>query len=165
MARRKTKSAEEVARVHTFLFGSPFKRSSPVSRRQERARLQRAAFQGRSLMGHTIDSISTINAKRARRWHPRGIEDWTVLEWAGAMCGEAGETANAAKKVRRLEMKLRQRKGPVDMATALGKLATEVGDTYLYLDLLCARAGIDLRQAIVDTFNRVSQREGFPERL
>lgn len=79
--------------------------------------------------------------------------------------GEAGEAANAAKKVRRLQMRMRQKKGPTDMAEAVGKLATEIGDTYIYLDLLCARAGIDFRQAIIDTFNRISEREGFPERL
>lgn len=124
-----------------------------------------ALVQGASLQGHTIQSISVINLKRARRWHRGGLNDWTVLEWAGAMCGEAGEAANAAKKLRRLQMRLRQAKGPAGMAEAIKNLATEIGDTYLYLDLLATRANIDLRQAIVDTFNRVSDREGFPERL
>lgn len=122
-------------------------------------------IQGNSLQGHTIQSISTINRRRGRRWHRRGLEDWTVLEWAGAMVGEAGEAANAAKKIRRLQQRLRQRKGPVDMAGAVAMLAAEIADTYLYLDLLCARAGIDFRQAIIDKFNAVSIREGFPERL
>jgi NTP pyrophosphatase (non-canonical NTP hydrolase) len=131
---------------------------------QDRA-LRGALNQGASLQGHTIQSISVINLRRARRWHRRGLQDWTLLEWAGAMAGEAGEAANAAKKVRRLQMRLRQRRGPVDMAEAIGKLAKEIGDTYLYLDLLAARAGIDLREAIVDAFNGVSEREGFPERL
>lgn len=141
-------------------------RASPKWRRiAERAALHGARIQGASLQGHTIQSISTINRKRAKRWHPRGLEDWTVLEWAGAMAGEAGECANAAKKVRRLELRLRQRKGPGDMATALAKLAEEVADTYLYLDLICARTGIDFRQAIIDKFNRTSAQEGFPERL
>lgn len=127
--------------------------------------LRFALNQGASLQGHTIQSISVVNLRRARRWHRGGLDDWTVLEWAGAMAGEAGETCNAAKKLRRLQMNLRQRKGPTSMAEAHAKLATEIGDTYLYLDLLATRAGIDIRQAIVDTFNRVSEREGFPERL
>jgi NTP pyrophosphatase (non-canonical NTP hydrolase) len=134
-------------------------------RKLRRHELLAALNQGASLQGHTIASISTINRKRARRWHPKGIEDWTILEWAGAMAGEAGEAANAAKKVRRLEQRLRQRKGPVDMASAIAKLAGEIADTYLYLDLMAARANIDLRAAIVAKFNEVSEREGFPERL
>lgn len=132
---------------------------------RERQELGAAMIQGESLMGHTFSSISTINRKRARRWHARGLEDWTVLEWAGAMAGEAGEACNAAKKVRRLELRLRQKKGPTDMASAVAKLAEEIADTYIYLDLLCARVGIDFRQAIIDKFNRTSEQEGFPERL
>lgn len=139
--------------------------SADFKRRLERMTILAALNQGASLQGHTIGSISAINRRRARRWHPRGLEDWTVLEWAGAMAGEAGECANAAKKVRRLELRLRQRKGPVDMADAIRKLAGEAADTYLYLDLLCARVGIDFRAAIIEKFNEVSEREGFPERL
>jgi NTP pyrophosphatase (non-canonical NTP hydrolase) len=143
-----------------------FNPESPSFRRAlQRQELLAAQRQGMSLPGHTFRSISAINRRRARRWHPRGLEDWSVLEWAGAMAGEAGEAANAAKKVRRLEQRLRQRKGPVDMADAIRKLAGEVADTYLYLDLLCARVGIDFRAAIVEKFNEVSEREGFPERL
>ncbi len=29
------------------------------------------------------------------------LEGWNPLEWAGALCGEAGEAANIAKKLRR----------------------------------------------------------------
>lgn len=141
------------------------KRTTPQLRRERQRVMRAATAQGRSLAGHTLWSISVINRARSRRWHPRGLEDWTVLEWAGAMAGEAGEACNAAKKVRRLELRLRQRTGPVDMATALAKLAEEVADTYLYLDLLCARTGIDFREAIIDKFNQTSEREGFPERL
>jgi NTP pyrophosphatase (non-canonical NTP hydrolase) len=134
-------------------------------RRTQDQALRFALNQGASPLGHTILSISVVNLKRALRWHRGGLDNWTVLEWAGAMAGEAGETCNAAKRLRRLEQNIRQRKGPTSLAEARSKLATEIGDTYLYLDLLCSRAGINFRQAIIDTFNRVSEREGFPERL
>ena len=45
------------------------------------------------------------------------------------------------------------------------QLTDEIADTALYLDLLAARAGIDLGAAIVRKFNRVSEKHGFPERL
>lgn len=44
-------------------------------------------------------------------------------------------------------------------------VATEIGDTVVYLDLLAQRLGLSLEKCIRDTFNRVSEREGFPERL
>jgi hypothetical protein len=35
----------------------------------------------------------------------------------------------------------------------------------MYLDLLAQKAGLSLNRCVLDTFNRVSAREGFPERL
>jgi hypothetical protein len=43
------------------------------------------------------------NTTRCNRWHLGGIEEWTVSDWAVAMLGEAGEAANAVKKLRRIE--------------------------------------------------------------
>ena len=113
-----------------------------------------------------FEVIREINLQRCVRWHgEKGVKDWSVLEWAGAMTGEAGEAANAAKKLKRLYSQMQQEKGPPDLEAAIAALSQEVGDTYLYLDLLAARESIAMLRAIVDTFNRVSVREGFPERL
>lgn len=141
--------------------------SREFRRRLERQRVLVAINQGRSLQGHTFESIATLNRKRGRRWHAgrAGLNEWTILEWAGAMAGEAGEAANAAKKLRRLEQRIRQRKGPGDRAAAVAKLAEEIADTFLYLDLMCEVAGIDFRAAIIKKFNETSEREGLPERL
>ncbi len=116
-------------------------------------------------IGHTFRSIGEESARRAARWHPGGIESWNTLEWAGAMCGEAGEAANVAKKLARFDAGLSQKKAPKDRAALVAALASEIAGTYLYLDLLAQREGIDIRAAIVAEFNRVSEREGFPERL
>ncbi len=80
------------------------------------------------------------------------------------MCGEAGEAANAAKKLKRAETGLQQANGMTE-EDCRAALAQEIGDTYLYLDLLAQRCGIDMYEAVRDTFNRVSEREGFPQRL
>lgn len=61
-----------------------------------------------------LREFQTINAKRGRKWHHGDLNRWTYLEWAGAMCGEAGEAANYAKKMRRLEQGLRQGGGRCD---------------------------------------------------
>jgi NTP pyrophosphatase (non-canonical NTP hydrolase) len=117
-------------------------------------------------IGHTFRSISEANLRRADRWHAKGLDDWTTLEWAGAMTGEAGEAANVAKKLRRFDMGIHgatQYKKKREELVA--KLASEIAGTFMYLDLLAQKEGIDIRRAVVEEFNRVSEREGFPERL
>lgn len=114
---------------------------------------------------------------RGHRWHPRGIKDWSSLEWAGAMCGEAGEAANVAKKLKRVETEMAH----VDMrqprsatfvdATAeqaaryRQELAREVADTILYGILVCAAVDVDLLPVLVQVFNQKSEEYGFPERI
>lgn len=117
--------------------------------------------------------ISETNRQRADRWHngfPRNEDGWTLADWSNAMCGEAGETANVVKKIRRIETGLRQaQQGERDDVRMydelLTKLGTEIGDTFVYLDLLAQAAGLSLNACVINTFNRVSEREGFPERL
>jgi NTP pyrophosphatase (non-canonical NTP hydrolase) len=112
-----------------------------------------------------FNHVSTINKARALEWHKGGLEEWSVADWSNAMAGEAGEVCNAVKKLRRIETVVQQVVGPQTREEAVAKIATEIGDTYLYLDLLAQRLGINIEDAIRDTFNRVSEREGFPHRL
>ena len=135
-----------------------------------------------------LEHIRNTNLERAAIWHPGGIREWSALEWAGAMTGEQGEcleaffhlqdslqvvcraaasagrAANVAKKAKRIEGGVQQANN-MTMKEAQAELAKEIGDTFLYLDLLAARCGIDTWEAIRDTFNRVSERKGFPQRL
>jgi hypothetical protein len=109
--------------------------------------------------------VSTINRQRCERWHPNFPNDgWTGSDWSNAMAGEAGEACNKVKKLRRLDFDITQAAGDTRQQL-LADLATEIGDTFLYLDLLAQFYGLDLLTCVVDTFNRVSVREGFPERL
>jgi len=112
-----------------------------------------------------LSEISAINRSRALRWHKGGLDEWSASDWACAMAGEAGEVCNAVKKLNRIDKGVQQAKGPKSRAAAIAAVAQEIGDTFLYLDLLAQRLGIDMAQAIADTFNRVSKREGFPERI
>ena len=34
-----------------------------------------------------INELFAKNVERCNRWHPGGIDEWSPLEWAGAMCG------------------------------------------------------------------------------
>lgn len=113
----------------------------------------------------TFEKVREINIARCNRWHAGGIEEWSVVDWSNAMAGEAGEVCNAVKKYRRVEGNMVQSKGPQTLEEATAAIATEIGDTFLYLQLLAARLGLRMEDCVVDTFNRVSEREGFPERL
>lgn len=111
--------------------------------------------------------VAEANAARAGRWHPgfpNSSDGWTGADWSNAAAGEMGETCNIVKKLRRIETGTQQAEAPT-RAELLAKLATEIGDTYIYLDLLAQFYGLDMHRCIADTFNRVSIREGFPERI
>ena len=115
-----------------------------------------------------IIDVQTINAARATRWHGGTIKNWSGLEWAGAMCGEAGEAANIAKQLRRIETGLAgnaHSEHPLEALKLKAELAYECADTFLYLLLLCEHYGIDLASATRDKFNSKSLEMGFPERI
>jgi len=115
----------------------------------------------------TFATVSTTNVARCHRWHPDFDDEdpsWTGADWSNAMAGEAGEVCNVIKKLRRDDLGIRQAAADTRGAL-LAKLADEIGDVFLYLDLLAQFYGLNIDRCIADTFNRVSQREGFPERL
>lgn len=116
----------------------------------------------------TFAQVSEVNKSRCSRWHPGfPVPDstgWSGADWSNAMGGEAGEAQNVVKKLRRAECGM---VGVLDgnRDDLLAKLADEIADTYLYLDLLATYYGIDISAAIVAKFNFVSELQGFPERL
>lgn len=113
-------------------------------------------------MALTFSELRAANESRCAQWH--GLSDWSVMEWACAMAGEAGEACNVAKKIKRIETGIA--KNPAEIGVDLvPDLAEECADVMLYLDLLCASRGIDLASAVVAKFNAVSERYDFPQHL
>jgi hypothetical protein len=130
--------------------------------------LEQALVDGKK--GLRFADLFRANAQRVERWHSGGVEDWTALEWAGAMCGEAGEAANCAKKLKRIETGMininEAGRSLTELSTAQEAVAREVADTIIYGLLLMARVGVDdPDEAIRGVFNRKSDEYGFPERL
>lgn len=105
--------------------------------------------------------LRDVNLARCRRWHNEG--SWSLSDWAVATAGELGEALNVIKKLNRFRDGI---SGNSEERQKLERqLAEELADTAIYLDLLAARAGIDLDKAIVEKFNKKSVEVGFPERL
>lgn len=113
-----------------------------------------------------FETFSRTNLARALRWHPKGLEDWSVNDWLAGFGGEAGEALNAGKKHRRLLSKIQQHGNvPEDLKQAEDAIMAELADAVIYADLVAHRLGRSLGLAIVAKFNAISEREGFPERL
>lgn len=93
----------------------------------------------------TFQDLRRVNVARCNEvFHP--LHSWSETDWACAAAGEMGELCNLIKKRRRGE--------PVHPT----EVAKEIADVVIYLDLLAARMGIDVGQAVADKFNEVSIR-------
>jgi NTP pyrophosphatase (non-canonical NTP hydrolase) len=129
----------------------------------------------------TFDELRAANVKRCNTAFPHKLIDWSLQDWSNAMAGEAGETCNVTKKIRRGDFAMSEAKlidltpeGPKLLALAedvdiesyvrtVGDpvqsiLAEEIADVVCYADLLAARAGIDLGEAVRRKFNKVSEK-------
>lgn len=91
------------------------------------------------------------NAKGEPAHEKEDGSDWSLNDWLTAVVGELGEAANILKKIRRGDFTLNQ---------ARPKLADELADVATYLDILAKQCDIDLGQATIEKFNRVSDRVG-----
>ena len=116
--------------------------------------------------GLSFTDLRVANETRCEgAFHP--ITAWSLTDWATAAAGELGEACNVIKKMRRFEGSRNDPTQNIDPASDRGKrmLAHELADTVIYLDLLAARAGIDLGEAVQEKFNLVSERVGSSVRL
>lgn len=101
-----------------------------------------------------FSELREANVRRcSTHYHP--IDDWSLMDWLGAVTGELGELAGVIKNIRRREAEL-TRNGHQIPETTVQKMGDEAADVVIYLDLLCARARIDLAESVRRKFNDVS---------
>ena len=116
-----------------------------------------------------LQDLIEANVQRANRWHNGNMNEWSPLEWAAAMAGEAGEACNAAKKLKRLECGIASinegQRNLADVNVARQAVGKEVADTILYAILVAARVGIDLETVLIEVFNKKSKEYDFPEMI
>ena len=107
----------------------------------------------------TLQKLRSKNVPRCEQVFHQ-LDSWSPTDWACAMAGEAGEACNVAKKMKRLSEGTNSAKDPQSYAEYCRMMAKELADVVIYADLLAARLGIDLGEAIVEKFNEVSDRMG-----
>jgi len=101
-----------------------------------------------------FEELRNANLTRCEgAFHP--LASWSPTDWGCAMAGEAGEACNILKKHKRGDA------GPHFREN----LAEEIADVVIYADLLAARCGINLGQAVCKKFNKVSKKKGSSIRL
>lgn len=110
-----------------------------------------------------FDIFSRYNLERCQRWHPKGIDSWSLSDWATAAAGEMGEACNVIKKMNRVRDGLvGNKESEKELQEQLGQ---EIADTVIYLNLLSTRAGLNFGEIIRNKFNAVSIRNNFPDRI
>lgn len=109
-------------------------------------------------------NMKTFSAENlARCESPQGfnhkINSWSLSDWFTATMGELGEAANIAKKLNRVRDGI---PGNSEMPDELKqKLADEIADTFIYLDLLAQSEGISLADAVASKFDKTSLKIGY----
>ncbi len=135
-------------------------RSAEAKRCERHEQIQAA------LAALTFDALRAANVRRCETaFHP--LTAWSPTDWATAFAGEAGGACNQVKKLRRLTTEgsgfVRPEDG--DARQIVRNIAAELADTVIHADLLAARLGIDLGEAVRLKFNEVSVRVGSAVRL
>ena len=116
-------------------------------------------------MAITFKEFSQQN--RARCEHPQGfhhpLSSWSTSDWMTAMVGEVGEAANVVKKLNRVRDGVPGNKVSADELRAM--LRRELGDVFIYLDLMAQSCGFNIADAAIEVFNAKSEDIGYPVTL
>jgi NTP pyrophosphatase (non-canonical NTP hydrolase) len=91
------------------------------------------------------------------------LTDWSLSDWMTAIMGELGEAANVAKKLNRVRDGIRGNKETTEELE--DKLARELADVFIYLDLTFQRLGLDTSREVSQVFNSKSEQIGSPIRI
>jgi NTP pyrophosphatase (non-canonical NTP hydrolase) len=110
----------------------------------------------------TFDEFTNHNLARceAKDGFNHAINSWSLSDWLVALGGEVGEAMNIAKKLNRVRDGI---PGNSQTADELRQhLVDELADVFIYLDIVASAAGFSLEKAVVEKFNRTSQKIGYP---
>jgi NTP pyrophosphatase (non-canonical NTP hydrolase) len=113
----------------------------------------------------TFEAFSRINRQRceAESGFNHQLASWSTSDWFLAILGELGEAANVAKKLNRYRDGIRGNK--VSEEELRNKLRQELGDTFVYLDLIAQALGFYIGDAATEVFNSKSDELNCPIRI
>jgi len=116
----------------------------------------------------TFYEFSRVNRQRceSKEGFSHQLDSWSTSDWFTALFGELGEAANVAKKLNRIRdsVGLNANKGATAKALQV-KLRQELGDGFVYLDLLAQSLGFSIADAAVEVFNAKSDELNCPIRM
>jgi NTP pyrophosphatase (non-canonical NTP hydrolase) len=115
----------------------------------------------------SFQEFSEANRLRceSRKGFNHQLEEWSASDWMTAVVGELGEAANVIKKLNRIRDGIHGNKIGEERQHLINKLRHELGDAFIYLDLLCQALGYSIDSAAVEAFNAKSAEIGYPEKL
>jgi len=108
-------------------------------------------------------SYANVARCQAESGFNHSIASWSGSDWMTAVTGELGEAANIIKKLNRVRDGVPGNSETEDELRA--GLADEIADTFIYLDLLAQRYGLNVDDIIKDKFNRTSEKIGYTKTL
>ena len=116
-------------------------------------------------MPMTFGQFSDANRKRCES--PQGfnhpLAGWSSSDWMTATLGELGEAANVVKKLNRVRDGVPgNKRTPDELRDDLRK---ELGDVFVYLDLMAQSLGFNIADAAVEVFNAKSAEIGYPVQM
>jgi len=89
------------------------------------------------------------------------LDSWSLSDWLTATAGELGEAANIIKKLNRVRDGIPGNSETPEQLKE--KLADEIADVAIYLDLLAQAAGFDLETIRDAKFEKTSRKIGYKD--
>ena len=109
----------------------------------------------------TFKEFSTMNRRRceASNGFNHKLSDWSLSDWMTELVGEVGEAANVLKKLNRIRDGIPGNKASEEELRA--QFRRELGDVFVYLDLMCQAAGFFVADAALEVFAAKSLEIGY----
>lgn len=113
----------------------------------------------------TFARFSKINRERceSKEGFNHKLDSWSESDWMTALVGEVGEAANVVKKLNRVRDGITGNKATE--AELRAQLRQELGDVFVYLDLMAQALGFHIADAAVEVFNAKSEALGCPIKM
>lgn len=166
--------AREYREIDKFLQGSAY--WQPLSSGEYRSdfviqTLKQAQLKFSQL---SIEEFAKASLDRCDRPKPQGFgghQNWMPDSWTNAICGEAGEAANKAKKFSKRTEDF-ENVGAYEIFCKMAEgqellrgIAVELADTIIYAMIAIQKFGFNPAEILTTTFNTVSERENMPFKI